>query len=62
MIRVQGYVKDYDAVCRNGDLSMWECHYGTWRVLPSTWISNFLGGFIDPVQLQVESYISNKQY
>ena len=40
MIRVQGYVQDYDVVHRNGDLSTYECHYGTWHVLPPTWILN----------------------
>jgi hypothetical protein len=40
MIHVQGYVQDYDAVCLNGDLSMWECHYSMWRILPLTWTSN----------------------
>jgi hypothetical protein len=40
MIRVQGYVQDYDVVRLNGDLSRWKCHYSTWRLLPLTWISN----------------------
>ncbi len=40
MIRVQGYVQDYNVVRLNGDLSMWEYHYSMWRVLPLTWISN----------------------
>jgi hypothetical protein len=40
MIRVEEYVQDYDVVRLNGDLSTYECHYGTWRVLPPTWISN----------------------
>jgi hypothetical protein len=40
MIRVQGYVQDYGAVHLNGDLSTLECHYGTWPVLPCTWILN----------------------
>jgi hypothetical protein len=42
MIRVQGYVQDYDVVRLNGDLSTWECHYSTWCVLPLPWISNLL--------------------
>ncbi len=40
MIRVQGYVQDYDAVRLDGDLSTLECHYSMWCVLPLTWISN----------------------
>ncbi len=42
MIRIQGYVKDYNVVRLNGDLSTWECHYSTWRILPLPWISNIL--------------------
>ncbi len=43
MIRVQGYVQDYDVVCLNGDLFMQECHYSMWCVLPLTWILNPFG-------------------
>ena len=42
MVCVQGYVQDYDVISLNGDLSMYECHYSTWRVLPLTWTSNLL--------------------
>jgi hypothetical protein len=40
MIRVQGNVQDYVVVHLNGDLSMWECHYRMWCVLPPTFILN----------------------
>jgi hypothetical protein len=43
MIRVQGYVQNYDVVHLNGDLSTQECHYGTWCILPPTWILNPIG-------------------
>jgi hypothetical protein len=42
MITVQGYVQDYDMVCLNCDLFTKECHYGTERVLPPTWILHLL--------------------
>jgi hypothetical protein len=48
MIHVQGYVQDYDVAHLKGDLSMKECHYSMWRILPLTWILN-LSRFKDPV-------------
>ena len=48
IIRDQGYIQDYDEARLRGDLSMLECHYSMWRVLPLTWISN-LSRFEDPV-------------
>jgi hypothetical protein len=58
MIRVQGYVQDYDVVRLPGDLS------SLWYVARLTTYLDLksLLRFEDPVRLQVKSYISNKQF